>query len=86
MPLQFSFDEVVPNCGELLNSFTYLHFFFISLNFIISLPIISLQYWMIFLTGVFRLLMFNEITTADYLRLIEADTPVRICAMAFVPE
>lgn len=30
--------------------------------------------------------MFNKITTAEYLRLIEADTPVRIGAMAFVPE
>ena len=30
--------------------------------------------------------MFNKITTAEMLRLIEADTPVRICAMAFVPE
>ena len=30
--------------------------------------------------------MFNEITTVQQLRLIEADTPVMICAMAFVPE
>jgi hypothetical protein len=30
--------------------------------------------------------MYNSFTAAENLRLIEADTPVRICVMGFVPE